>query len=94
MGAVYHKILFIIFLSVSKLFSIAAWCDILQNKSQCMELHPTHDSNTECRSVFLVAFFRDCKQNRLYGPFFVMSGRGCRVREKCRPVRRTGLSAA
>ncbi|MPC84143.1 hypothetical protein E2C01_078870 [Portunus trituberculatus] len=26
-------------------------CDILQNKAQCIELHHTHDGNTECRSV-------------------------------------------
>ncbi|MPC30787.1 hypothetical protein E2C01_024057 [Portunus trituberculatus] len=40
---------------IFKLFSITVGCDILQDKAQCIELHHTHDSNTECRSVFLVA---------------------------------------
>ncbi|MPC30352.1 hypothetical protein E2C01_023614 [Portunus trituberculatus] len=34
-------------------FSIAAGCDTLQNKAQCIELHHIHDSNTKCCSVFL-----------------------------------------
>ncbi|MPC63447.1 hypothetical protein E2C01_057545 [Portunus trituberculatus] len=39
------------FFTLSKLFSIAAGCDILQNKAQCIELHHIHDSNTNCCSV-------------------------------------------
>lgn len=51
------------------MLSSVAGYDSLQSKAQCIELHHTHDSNTECHSVFFAVELCDCRHDRLSGLF-------------------------